>query len=700
MLKKIIFSIPILILVLALLVLASETYAANTSPFPTGTLIKSKNDNKIYLIENGTKRHIPSPLIFESQFSWENVISTSGEEVASYPDGAMVGFKDGTLIKDKNSAYVIEKGLARPIVSAAIFDSLGYKWDNVLLASDSELSLHPKGELIIRADVHPSGTLASSGGPVYLLENGKKRYIPSPGIFNSQFKGRHIVTIPQAELDSYPLGDHIAFPEGYLIADDSKVYLIQRGERQPIGSPAIFESYGFKWGMVKEATSFELGFHSVGAVITSPKVYYSGTLIRSSSAQEVYMLENGIARHITSPNVFRSYGFEWEDILILPSGVVDSYAKGEKMSFKEGTLIAGDGAVYVIENGKKRPFPDPKTFEGLGYKWGNIIAVSVDELSLAPNGTIKTPESIDMRVGIYATTGIAQVTADGSYQIVLSNGELLGILAASIVTNVSYDNGNYHIVAPGIDRVASAYPTMMPIAGAIMEVVSYNDCGYEWTCQNVVPQLNYNRFRGSIEVRYTTQKDSYSDYPANTLWAVNIIPLEYYLRGLAEATNSVDVPEYLKALGVAARTYAVRLKLDGTKHDEIGVDLLNSRKGNGNDQQYFGYLFEERNKSLVDIYTTTSGEIITYNNYPIVAAYSSGTDGRTRSGKEAGWADTAYLQSVEDPYGILSNWATLAGNHMVGLSAKGARGYASEGGKDYQWILKHYYTGVSIEKKY
>jgi len=476
--------------------------------------------------------------------------------------------------------------------------------------------------------------------------------------------------------------------------------MVQGGQRRPVGHAIIFESYGFKWSMVKKATPFELSLQDVGPTLGLPKVYYSGSLIRSASRPEVYIMENGIARHVSSPNVFKSYNFNWDDILVLPEGAVDSYPKGEKLKFKDGTLIAGNGAVYVIEEGKKRPFPDPKTFEGLGYKWNKILTVSSEELTLVPNGTIKTPEAVDLRVGIYATASTVQVTADGSYQILLANSELLGTLSAGSITTVAYENGYYHLIAPGIDRVTTAYPTMMPVNGAIMEVISYDDCGYEWTCQNVKPPLNYNKFRGSIEVRYTTQKDPYSDYSANVLWAINVIPLEYYLRGLAEATSSVDVPEYLKTLGVAARTYAVRLKLDGTKHDEIGVDLLNSRKGNGNDQQYFGYVFEERNKSLVDLYTATSGIIITYNNYPIVAAYSSGTCGRTKSAKEAGWADTVYLQSVDDPHGIISDCTTKAGNHMVGLSAQGARGYAKNEGKDYEWILKHYYTGVVIEKKY
>lgn len=698
MLKKLTFLISILFI--TLFALATNAQAANPSPFPTGALIKAKNSPNIYLIENGSKRYIPTPLIFESQFSWDNIITTTAEEISSYPDGPTVKFKNGTVIKDKNSAYVIENELVRPIVSAAVFDSLGYKWSNVLSASDFEINLHSRGEMVTRVDAHPDGTLVSAGGPVYWLEGGKKRYIPSPGIFIARFKAKDIITISQGELDSYPLGDHIVFPDGYLIADDNSVYLIESGQRRPIGHAAIFESYGFKWSMIKKATPFELSFQNIGSIIDIPKIYYSGSLIKSSSRPEVYILENGVARHITSPNVFRSYGFRWDDILILPQGAIDSYPKGQNMNFKDGTLIAGNGAVYIIENGIKRPFPDPRTFEGLGYKWSNIINVSSDELTLAMDGPIKTPEAIDVRVGIYATTGAVQVTADGVYQILLSNGELLATLPVGAVSSVVYENNNYHITATGVDRVTSAYPTIMPVNGSIMQVVSYSDCGYEWTCQNIIPNLNYNKFRGSIEVKYITVKDPYSDYAANALWAINVIPLEYYLRGLAEATNSVDVPEYLKTLGVAARTYALRLKLDGTKHDEIGVDLLNSRKGNGNDQQYFGYLFEERNKSLVDLYTATSGEVVTYNNYPIIAAYSSGTDGRTRSAKEAGWADTAYLKSVDDPYGVISDWATRAGNHMVGLSAKGARGYAADGAKDYQWILKHYYTEVTIEKRY
>ncbi len=84
-----------------------------------------------------------------------------------------------------------------------------------------------------------------------------------------------------------------------------------------------------------------------------------------------------------------------------------------------------------------------------------------------------------------------------------------------------------------------------------------------------------------------------------------------------------------------------------------------------------------------------------------LATYSSGTDGRTRDWTEVWGGDGfPWLISVNDPIGIISNWNTLTANHMVGMSANGARAYAIDEGKSYDWILKHYYTGISIAKIY
>ncbi|MFZ5981997.1 MAG: hypothetical protein ACOYS2_00255, partial [Patescibacteria group bacterium] len=86
--------------------------------------------------------------------------------------------------------------------------------------------------------------------------------------------------------------------------------------------------------------------------------------------------------------------------------------------------------------------------------------------------------------------------------------------------------------------------------------------------------------------------------------------------------------------------------------------------------------------------------------------YSSWTDGRTRSFEER-WGSKEYpwCQSVSDPYGKHPTLGTdalvAAGNHMVGMSANGSLKLAGSSYRwDFQKILKYYYTGISLDKKY
>ena len=140
------------------------------------------------------------------------------------------------------------------------------------------------------------------------------------------------------------------------------------------------------------------------------------------------------------------------------------------------------------------------------------------------------------------------------------------------------------------------------------------------------------------------------------------------------------------------------LEVDGKHSDEL-YDLLNSRQGNGNDQVYAGYSYETQVPTVAQSVSDTAGLVVTYNGATAKTPYSAGTDGRTRSAEEVwGLDDLPYCLSVEDPHGHIDDWATLPGNHMVGLSGAGARGYAADG-KGYGYILTHYYQRTKIEKK-
>ncbi len=274
------------------------------------------------------------------------------------------------------------------------------------------------------------------------------------------------------------------------------------------------------------------------------------------------------------------------------------------------------------------------------------------------------------------------VTADTSFEVRDGNGALLGVLGAGQEVAVSYSGGSYTVVGPGLSHTGNAYIRMSPtIGGGIMQVTSYHDVP-SWN-----QSLDDNRFRGTIEVRYSPVSDK--------VWVINELPLELYLRGIAESSTGSPT-EFLRAMSVAARGYALYHVNRGGKYYGGSQDIFhlkNSRNGNGDDQVYKGYGLEARFPDLAAAVDSTSGQVVTYQGQIAIATYFSNSYGRTRSAQEVwGTATWPWLASVPDPD---CNGMTLNG-HGVGMSGYGAIKRA-ERGDSYQDILTYYYSGTAVQ---
>lgn len=154
---------------------------------------------------------------------------------------------------------------------------------------------------------------------------------------------------------------------------------------------------------------------------------------------------------------------------------------------------------------------------------------------------------------------------------------------------------------------------------------------------------NDNVYRGKIEVRME----------GKNFIVINELPLEDYLKGIAEVSNA-DNPEKIKTILVAARSYAYwysqkeNRKFPGKPYDA---------SDNPNEfQKYVGYGYELRSPITKKLVEETNGILILYANAPVKPWYFNDANGRTLSAKEycemnggKNCADIPYLQSVEDP---------------------------------------------------
>ncbi|MFC1632731.1 N-acetylmuramoyl-L-alanine amidase [Patescibacteria group bacterium] len=656
-----------------------------------GDFMKTPGGPAIYRIDNMQKRPFPTMNIWLTWNAVDQVMDVSEEYFKLYATGKAQGFAEDTLVRSSTSpaVYLIHNEQKRMFATQADLEFFGYSMEDIVSATDNELTFHVTGAAM---RVLETGTLVQTTGPaIYYIENGTRRTFPTYNIFSFWRGEKSVMTLSADELALYERGPAMGLPNGMVVSaiGSPAVYLIVDGEKHMFASATALFLLGYTFDDVIAVNSKDLDYNPAGPAI---RVHENGTLIKTATSGNIYIIENGQKRWFPTARILNTWFASptVEDIL---QSEMDLYPEGDPMGFANGTLIRVDGtpAVYLIENGYKRPFASSAAFTGMGFSWSDILIITAGELQYNPTGPAiyveeDTPTSgtgvrgEDIRVGI-ANVSTATVKALGAAQVALrdanDNITVLKTLASGQTVTFSWTNTTYQITGSGIEyngvRTPQIYST--DTSRPAVEVTSYEDRP-AWNTS-----LNDNLFRGKIEL--------YRSAETYTVWVVNELPLEDYIWGVAETSNSSH-PEFQKALLTAARTYAQYIVDIGGKHAAKGFDIHNKT-----DQVYRGYNFELRSPTVVASANATRGKMVTYNGEVVVTPYFSSSDGRTRAWSEVWNGDRDWLVSVEDPYCV---GRPLSG-HGVGMSGYGALKMA-EHGSNYLQILNHYYTGVQIQSQY
>ncbi|PIY63397.1 hypothetical protein COY93_00135 [Candidatus Uhrbacteria bacterium CG_4_10_14_0_8_um_filter_58_22] len=285
----------------------------------------------------------------------------------------------------------------------------------------------------------------------------------------------------------------------------------------------------------------------------------------------------------------------------------------------------------------------------------------------------------NIRVGLFYDLNPVTFTASGTYALIEGLNEQ-PVRQLSGVTTVTFDSAtlSYTVRNGSYTYTSDYHVTLRPDdpASTIFEITSYENRP-TWDTS-----VNFNRFRGDLSVHYMRA--------TGRLWVIEELPIEDYMRGLAETSNG-SPQEYQKALVTAARTYALYVLSIGGKHKSEYHDV-NTGAG---DQVYKGYSSELVRPNVAQAAEDTRGSVVTYNGELVVTPYFSRSDGRTRAWSEVWGGSKPWLVSVPAPY---DQGKTLWG-HGVGMSASDAVGRAADGAS---WtdILGYYYTGTAVKRIY
>ncbi len=250
---------------------------------------------------------------------------------------------------------------------------------------------------------YPSGSLlqVSGNSAVFYLANGTLHHIPDAPLFlNMGFSWSQIQTVPS--LANYSVGSPLVapFPSGSLIqpVGHRAVYLVMQGVLRHIQSPSVLYGMGYTFSQVQSVPSLSVNW-PMGPALSSPVPYEpSGSLFQQAGSSAVYMVINGQLCHIASGSVFLAMGYQWNQIHVVSS--LPNLAQGPAVTspmrtYPTGTLVQLDGTnpVYLVQNGILRHIDSPAILYALGYNFSEVLHVlTLGNLPFGPDvGSTQLP---------------------------------------------------------------------------------------------------------------------------------------------------------------------------------------------------------------------------------------------------------------------------------------------------------------------
>lgn len=237
---------------------------------------------------------------------------------------------------------------------------------------------------------YPDGSLLQAEGDptVWLIQNGKRRPFSSKGVLMSRYDLNKVISVSKETLERYDKGATIKFAQYSLVkSPKGTVFLIVDNKRHGIASREAFRKVGFNPEEIVDGSWDDLNAYVDGSIITATSSYPTGALLQNNKTGGVFWVMEGVKSPVTD-RIFLTTKFRNRKIKAVAPKELDKYATGKPVAFEDGELLKSPDSqgVFLISGGRKRAFPSGEIFEGLGYKWKNIISVPGKILDSYPLG--------------------------------------------------------------------------------------------------------------------------------------------------------------------------------------------------------------------------------------------------------------------------------------------------------------------------
>ncbi|NTW21946.1 hypothetical protein HGA34_00180 [Candidatus Falkowbacteria bacterium] len=287
--------------------------------------------------------------------------------------------------------------------------------------------------------VAPQASAAASAGDlikmdglssVYYLGGDGKRYVfPNEQTYFSWYSDfSSVMTIPQAELESYPLGANVTIRPGtklVKITTNPKVYAVTPGGNLvAVPDEATAKAlYGDNWAkrIVDVPDAFFTNY-KVSASSLTATAYPEGSLIKTAASPDIYYITaTGAASKVASESAFTGNRFKFSDVITTALAIPTMGAEISGVDTKIADTSSGaGGTVYTGGSGVTVALSGMTPASASVPKNGARVPMAKVNLTAANDGAV-TVSSLNLkRIGLSSYNQIDKVWAEKDGVIVAS----------------------------------------------------------------------------------------------------------------------------------------------------------------------------------------------------------------------------------------------------------------------------------------
>jgi len=373
--------------------------------------------------------------------------------------------------------------------------------------------------------VAPAGATASAGDLIkqaglstvyYLAADGKRYVFPSESTYfswYSDFSG--VVTIPQAELESYPLGANVTVRPGtklVKITTNPKVYAVTSGGNLlAIPDEATATTlYGANWAKrVIDVSDAFFTNYKISTGTASATAYPAGSLVKfGTSADTFYINADGTASKIATEAAFTANRFKWADVI---TATIAKPTEGAQIAAAIGTLTdtssgaggtanAGTGVTIALASDTPASATVITNTAAAGNGQAAVSFTKVN-FTAAADGDVKVTNLKFKRTGIsadadveslYLYDGATRLTAEASVSsnyVTFNNASGLFTVAKGTTKAITLKGDMLYsatsgktigfslVAATDVTTNGAAVSGSFPMAGNLMSTANATDLG-------------------------------------------------------------------------------------------------------------------------------------------------------------------------------------------------------------------------------